>query len=148
MLLFDGVVNNANSSGVVNLYGSWWLWMTKFFKDILDDFGLLCIEEECTKLRFSRRGRHQFENCACEVHSPIDLNWRCIMRSTAEEEVATCATSRIRCTEIQGIGVYIEYHDGSTILYFDIGMSGHVVKELVYVVVRVFSRQSLLASNS
>jgi hypothetical protein len=33
MLLFDGVVNNANSSGVVNVYGSWWLWMTKFFRD-------------------------------------------------------------------------------------------------------------------
>jgi hypothetical protein len=43
MLSFDGVVNNANGSGVVNVYGSWWLWMTKFFKDKLHDFGLLCI---------------------------------------------------------------------------------------------------------
>jgi hypothetical protein len=50
-VVFGGVVNNANSSGVVNVYGSWWLWMTKFFKDKSDDFGLLCIEEERAKLR-------------------------------------------------------------------------------------------------
>jgi hypothetical protein len=148
MLLLDGVVSNANSSGVVNVYGSWWLWMTKFFKDKSDDFGLLCIEEECTKLCFSRRGCHQFENCACDVHSTIDLNWRSITRRIVNEEVANCAISRVRCTKIRGIGVHIEYHVGSAILYFGIGMSGHVVKELVYMVARVFSRQSLLVSNS
>ncbi len=140
MLSFDGVVNNANSSGIVNVYGSWWLWMTKFFKDMPDDLGLLCIKEECAKLRFSHGSRHQFENCAGDVNSSINLNWRFIMRGTAEEEVATCATSRIRCTEIRGIRVHIEYHVGSVILYFCIGMSGHVIKELVYMVARVFSR--------
>ncbi len=82
------------------------------------------------------------------MHSAIDLNWISIARGTAEEEVATCMTSRIKCTEIQGIRVLIEYHVGSVISYFGIGMSGHVVKELVYAVARVFSRQSLLASNS
>jgi hypothetical protein len=34
------------------------------------------------------------------------------------------------------------------ITYFGIEMSGHLVKELVYAVVCVFSRHSLLASNS
>ncbi len=96
--------------------------MTKFFKDKLHDFGLLCIEEECPKLCFSRGGRHQFENCACDVHSTIDLNWRSITRGTAKEEVATCVTSLIRCTEIQGIGVHIEYHVGSAISYIGIRM--------------------------
>jgi hypothetical protein len=64
MLLLDGDVDNGNSCGVVNVDGSWWLWMTKFFKDEPDDFCLLCIEEECTKLCFSCRGSPQFENCA------------------------------------------------------------------------------------
>ncbi len=63
-LLLDGVGNNANSCGVVNVDGSCWLWMTKFFKDKPDDFGFLCIKEECIKLCFSSRGSHHFENCA------------------------------------------------------------------------------------
>ncbi len=114
--------------------------MTKFFKDKPDDFGLLCIKEECAKLRFSHGGCHQFENCAGEVSSAIDVNWRSITRGTAKEEVATGTTLHVRCTEVQGIGVHIEYHVGSAILYFGTGMSGHVVKELVYAVARVFSR--------
>ncbi len=57
--------------------------MTKFFKDKPDDFGLLCIEKECATLHFSRGGSHQFENCAGDVNSVIDLNWRSIMRGTA-----------------------------------------------------------------
>ncbi len=57
-------------------------------------------------------------------------------------------TARLRRTELQSIGVHIEYHVGSAIEYFGIGMSGHVVKELVYAVACVFSRHSLLASNS
>ncbi len=44
--------------------------------------------------------------------------------------------------------MHIEYHIGSAILYFGIRMSGHVVEELVYAVAHVFSRQSLLASDS
>ena len=122
--------------------------MTKFFKDKPDDFGLLCIEKKCAMLHFSRGGSHQFENCAGDMNSTIDLNWRSITRGTAEEEVATCATSHLGCTEIRGIGVHIEYHVGSAIAYFGIGMSGHVVKELVYAVACVFSRSSLLASDS
>jgi hypothetical protein len=59
--------------------------MTKFFKDKPDDFGLLYIEEECTKLRFSRGGSRQFENCAGDINSAIDLNCRSIMRGTAED---------------------------------------------------------------
>ncbi len=74
--------------------------MTKFFKDKPDDFGLLCIEEECAKLCFSCGGCHQFENSAGDVNSNIDLNWRSITRSTAEEEVATSTTVCMRCTEI------------------------------------------------
>jgi hypothetical protein len=100
VLLLDGVNNNANSCGVVNVDGSWWLWMTKFFKDKLDDFRLLCIKEECAKLCFSHGGSHQFENCAGDVNSAIDLNWRSIMRGSAKEEVATGANARIRSTEV------------------------------------------------
>jgi hypothetical protein len=48
------------------------------------------------------------------------------MGNTAEEEVATGVTASVRGTEVRGIGVYIEYHVGSMILYFCIGMSGHV----------------------
>jgi hypothetical protein len=103
-----------------------------------DGFGLLCIKEECTKLCFSRRGSHQFENCAGNMNNAIDLNRRSISKSTVKEEVATGVTVRIRGTEAQGIRVHIdiEYHVGSAILYFCIG------------IVCAFSRSSLLASNS
>jgi hypothetical protein len=82
------------------------------------------------------------------MNSAIDLNWRSITRSTANKEVATGVTASIRGTEVRGIGVHIEYHVGSMILYFCIRMSGHAVKELVYVVAWVFSGSSLLASDS
>jgi hypothetical protein len=82
---------------------------------------------------------NQFENCACDVISAIDLNWRSITRGTAKE-VATGATVRARCTEVQGIGVHIEYHVGSVIAYFGIKVSGHVVKEMVHMDARVLSR--------
>jgi hypothetical protein len=76
--------------------------MTKFFKDKPDDFGLLCIEEKCAKLCFSRRGSYQFENCAGSVNSTIVLNWswRSITRGTTKEEVATSLTACIRSTEV------------------------------------------------
>ncbi len=48
--------------------------MTKLFKDKPDNFSHLCIQEECTKLHFSHGGSHQFENCAGDVNSAIDLN--------------------------------------------------------------------------
>ncbi len=120
--------------------------MTKFFKDKPDDFGFLCIKEECAQLCFSSRGSHQFENCAGEVNSAIELNWRSITMSTAKEEVATGVTASVRGTEVQGIEVHIEYLVRSAILYLCIWMNDHVVKELVYVVACVFSRSSLLAS--
>ncbi len=78
----------------------------------------------------------------------IDLNWRIITGNIAKEEVATSLTASVRGTDVRDIGVHIEHHVTSRILYFCIGMSGHVVEELVYVVVCVFSRSSLLARDS
>ena len=122
--------------------------MSKFFKDKTDDLGFVCIKEECAKVRFSCRCYHQFENCAGDMNSAIDFNWGSITRGTAKEEVATGMTLPMRCTEIQGIGGHIDYHVVSGILYFGIGMSGHVVQELDYANAHVFSRQSLLTSDS
>jgi hypothetical protein len=45
-LTFDGVIYNANSCGVVNVDGSGWLWVDKFFKEKTYDLGLLGIEED------------------------------------------------------------------------------------------------------
>jgi hypothetical protein len=89
--------------------------MTKFFKDKPYDFGLLSIKEECAKFCFSSGGSHQFENCAGDVDGAI------ITGNTAMEEVATGATASVRCTEVSGIGVYIENHVGNTILYSALG---------------------------
>ncbi len=50
------------------------LWMTKFFKDKLYDFGFLIIKEEYTKFHLRSRGSNQFENCAGDVDGAIDLN--------------------------------------------------------------------------
>jgi hypothetical protein len=101
--------------------------MTKFFKDNTDNCGLLCNKEECAKLCFSSRGSHQFDNCAGDVGSTINLNWKTIMENTADKEVAIGTTSSVRGTEVRGIGVYIEHHVRSGISFFYIGMIGHVV---------------------
>jgi hypothetical protein len=45
-LLFDSVLDNANSSGVVHVDGCWRLWMPKFVESLVEDFGFLGIEEE------------------------------------------------------------------------------------------------------
>jgi hypothetical protein len=88
LLLFDGNINNAHSCGVVNVDESWWLWMTKFFKDKAYDFGFLSIKEECAKFCLSNGGSYQFENRKCNVDGPVDLNWRTITGNIAREEVA------------------------------------------------------------
>ena len=116
--------------------------MTKFFKDKLYDFGFLSIKEECAKFCLSSRGSNQFENSADDVNGAIDLNWRIIMGNTAKEEEVTDSTASLRGTEVRGIGMHIEHHVRSMILYICIGMSGHVVKELVDAVACVFSRSS------
>ncbi len=47
-LVFDCVIDNANSSAVVYVNGCWWLWMAKFKECKSKDLGFLSIEEECT----------------------------------------------------------------------------------------------------
>jgi hypothetical protein len=47
-LAFDCVIDDANNSGVVDVDGCWWLWMTKFKEGNSQDLGFLRIEEECT----------------------------------------------------------------------------------------------------
>jgi hypothetical protein len=42
------LVDNANSSGVINVNGSWRFWMAEFKEGESEDLGLLSIEEECT----------------------------------------------------------------------------------------------------
>ncbi len=48
MLAFDCVIDDANSSGVVDVNGCRWLWMAEFKEGKLQDLGFLSIEEECT----------------------------------------------------------------------------------------------------
>ncbi len=52
-LTFDGVIDNANGSSVVNVYWCWWLWLTKFVQGKPNDFGFLGIEEEGSQFGFS-----------------------------------------------------------------------------------------------
>jgi len=78
-LAFDGVVDNADCSCIVNVNGNWWLWVAKFFKDNSQDLGFLCIKEESTQFSFSGRCSNQLENRACDVDGTVDDNWRIIM---------------------------------------------------------------------
>ncbi len=48
MLSFDCVIDDGNSSGVVDVDGCWRLWMPKFVKSQAEDFGFLGIEDEGT----------------------------------------------------------------------------------------------------
>ena len=44
-LAFDGVVDNADGGGVVNMYGRWGLGMSQLFQRQSEDFCFLCIQE-------------------------------------------------------------------------------------------------------
>ena len=62
MFPFDGVVENSNGSGVVNVYWCWRLWMTKFIQGKAMDFGFLGIEEEGAQFSLGDRCGNKFEN--------------------------------------------------------------------------------------
>ncbi len=47
-LFFDSVIDDVNSSGVIDVDGCWRLWMPKFVESKAEDFGCLGIEEEGT----------------------------------------------------------------------------------------------------
>ena len=52
-LAFDGVIDNANGSSVVNVNWCWRLWMPKLVQGKTKDFGFLGIEEEGSQFGFS-----------------------------------------------------------------------------------------------
>ncbi len=47
-LLFDGVIADTNSGSAFNMYRHWWLWMSKFSKSKVKDFGFLGIYKKGT----------------------------------------------------------------------------------------------------
>ncbi len=73
MLLFESVVKNANSSGVVDVYCCWRLQILKFVKSEAEDFGFLSIEEEGTKFSFSSGCSNAFEDSTGDMDFAIEF---------------------------------------------------------------------------
>ena len=107
---FDHIVDDADSGGVVNVYGGKWLWVPEFLKDKAYDLGFLCIEKQCTKFSFSRQCSNKFENGAGDMDCTINDDWFGVSWNASKEEIASCTTTCLGDTEIGGIGVYVEDH--------------------------------------
>ncbi len=129
------------------MYGCRRLWVPEFLKDKAYYFSFLCIEKQCTKFSFSSQCRNQFENGAGDMDCIIDNDWFGISWNTTKEEIASCMTSCLGGTEIEGIGVYVEDHVGSSVSDFCIGVRLHVVEELVYTSECLFSGCTLLCGD-
>jgi hypothetical protein len=145
--MFDSVIDNANSSSVVNVYWCWWLQMPKLVQGKTKDFGFLGIEEEGSQSGFSSGCSNQFEDGASDVNCTVQFDWITLNRYTAEEEITTGTAAGMRGGEIQSIGMYVENHIGCLISNCSIRMSPHVVKELVNLFLDVLSVGQLLCGN-
>ncbi len=146
-LAFDGIVDNANGGSVVYVNWRWWLRVSKFGESETEDLGFLCIEEEGTQFGFGGGCSNKFEYCTCDVDGAVEFDKIAVDRETAEEEVATSTVLCTRGREIRCIGVDVEYHVRGAVAYDGIGVSPHVIEELVDPSLGVFGWHRLLSGN-
>jgi hypothetical protein len=146
-LTFDSVIDNANSSSVVNVYWYWRLWMSKLAQGKTKDFGFLGIDEEGSQFGFSGGCSDQFEDDASDVNCTVHFDWITVDGYTAKEEITTGTAAGKRAEEIQSIGMYIENHIGCMVLNCSIRMGLDVVEELVNLFLGVLSGGRLLCGN-
>ncbi len=146
-LLFDRVIDDANSSGVVIVDGCWWLWMPKFVESQADDFDFLGIEEEGTYFSFGSGCGNKFEDGVGNMDSAIEFDWVAINGYAAKEKIDTGMAMCARCREIWGIRIDIKDHIRGAVAALCIRMSPHVGKELFDSLLGVLSRSGLLSGD-
>ncbi len=146
-LAFDGIVDNANGGSVVDVNRCRWLWVSKFGKSVTEDFGLLCIKEGGTQFGFGGGSSDKFEYSTCDVDGAVEFDRVAVNGETTKEEVATGMAPCTRGGEIRCVGVDVEYHVQGMVLYDCIGVSPHVIKELLNPFLGVLSWCRLLSSN-
>ncbi len=93
MLPLDGVVDNSNGSGVVDVYWCWQLWMAEFIRGEAQDFRLVGIEEQGAQFGFSSRCSDELEDGASDVNSVVKFDWITINWDATKEEVSTSSTA-------------------------------------------------------
>ncbi len=145
--MFDGIVENANGGSVVNVNWHRWLWVSKFGKSKMEDFGFLCIEKEGTQFSFGGGCGDRFEYRTCDVLGAVEFDRITVNRETAKEEVATGTASCARGGEIRQVGVEVEYHVQGVVSYDGVGVHPHVIKKLVDPFLDVFGWRRLLSGN-
>jgi hypothetical protein len=84
--LFDSVVDNPNSEGVVIVDGRRQWWVAKFLKDKFDDVSFLSIEKEYTEFGISGGCCGKFENGASDMDGTIGDDWSRVKGDATKEK--------------------------------------------------------------
>ncbi len=146
-LAFDCIFDDADGGSVVNVNRCRWLWVSKFGKSEMEDFGLLCVEEEGTQFGFGGKSSDKFEYNTCDVNGAVEFDRVAVDGETTKEEVATGMAPCTRGREIRCVGVDVEYHVQCAVSYDGVGVHPHVIKELLNPFLGVLGWRRLLSGD-
>ena len=128
--LFDGVVEETHGSCVVEDNKGGLLRETHLLEGESDWNCLFAIMESCPHFTISRGGSNMFEYGGQIDDGPVGD--RGFVAEVAHEEVAASTAACFGLIVITGVGMYNELHVRGLEGEACVGMSGTVVKELVY----------------
>ena len=136
--LFDSVVGDAGSAGIVSLDGSGWLGMAHLGEGGAEPGTIFGIIEEGAKFSFGGGGHNSLDDGAVDVNGAVE-RWRSrvgigwgsrIFGEGAEEEDATGTGTGFGLREVRGVTVDMENHPAGGVADRGIWMGGTVVEEL------------------
>jgi hypothetical protein len=111
--LFDGIIDDAMGTGVIDLDGCWWLRPIHFFEGDAKRAGVLGVVEACANFCFCGRRKDVAQNAANNVNGAIKF-WRWSIGSgrgkRTEEENATCARSGFGFGQVGCVTVDVKAH--------------------------------------
>ena len=139
-VFLNSIVSNTRLAEFLCGDGGWWLWVTDFTEDSLDDFCFLYVEEEDSQLILSYQCKYIIDYHRKDVYCTIKRVrnsawvWRRIWTfgKWTEGKVFSCLWLCVSYWEIDGITVDMEYH--STVIISHSGgiwIGGHIVEEVV-----------------
>jgi hypothetical protein len=95
-LMFNGVVCNANSGGVVAMDRSFGLWMSQLFEGQPENHAFFTIQEEGTEFGFCSGGNNEMEDCAQSKKYTIQFDGVTIFRRSFHKKMTASPTSCVR----------------------------------------------------
>jgi hypothetical protein len=124
----DVIVDNAKCHAVVGLYWCWGLHVSHFFECVLQGYGLVGIDLQCTEFGFGGRGHDGLDELSKVEDCAIVFG---IGGVDGQEKVSAGAAACFEFAQIGGIAVHDKHHVTSSVSDDGVLVCGGVVKEVL-----------------